>query len=43
MNTAKDPIKTEFLTALTNRKKVLIRFFSKEDSTLLVRICAPMD
>jgi hypothetical protein len=43
MHTTKDPIKTEFLTALINKKKVLIRFFSKEDGTVLVRVCAPMD
>lgn len=33
----------EFVTALTNKKKIMLIFFSKEDGTNLGRSCAPMD
>jgi len=36
-------MKDEFITAIHSRKKVRVSFFSKEDSSTLVRKCAPMD
>ena len=36
-------IKDEFIKAINNKKKVSITFYSKEDSGLLKRKCAPMD
>jgi len=32
-----------FIFALENKRKVLLRFFSKEDGATLTRRCAPMD
>lgn len=32
-----------FIEALLNKKKVKLDFYSKEDSFVLSRICAPMD
>lgn len=32
-----------FLEALHSKKKVQVRFFSKEDNRPILRICAPMD
>lgn len=33
----------EFIKAIRSRKKVLLRFYSMEDGTVLERTCAPMD
>jgi len=35
--------KEEFIQAIHDKKKIKLTFFSKEDGTLLVRKCAPMD
>lgn len=36
-------MKDDFIRAIREKKKVQITFHSKEDATLLVRKCAPMD
>ena len=36
-------ILTEILIAIHDRKKVFVRFYSKADSGVLDRVCAPMD
>lgn len=33
----------EFVTAIRSMRKVKVHFFSKEDSAVLSRLCAPMD
>jgi hypothetical protein len=33
----------DFRAAIHSRKKILIRFYSKEDKCVLQRICAPLD
>ncbi len=33
----------QFLAAITERKKVCVRFYSQPDSGVLDRVCAPMD
>lgn len=34
---------TQFTAAIQDRKKVCVRFYSKPDSGVLDRVCAPMD
>ena len=41
--TIKDTSKTLFIGAIHARKKVRIRFFSKEAGACITRTCAPMD
>ena len=36
-------MKDQFLAAIHGRNKIRLRFYSKEDSGELVRLCAPMD
>jgi hypothetical protein len=36
-------MKDGFIAAIHAKKKVRLKFFSKEDGTTLVRTCAPMD
>lgn len=43
MNQAQSSLKSIFLNALHDKRKVLVRFYSKEDGTVLSRVCAPMD
>ncbi len=33
----------QFLEALHSKKKVQVKFYSKEDDTTIIRVCAPMD
>lgn len=33
----------EFIAAIHSKKKIRLTFFSKEDGSQIVRICAPMD
>ncbi len=33
----------DFIQAIKNKSKVLLEFRSKEDGTILERVCAPMD
>jgi hypothetical protein len=40
---SKDAPKTRFIGAIHARRKVRIKFFSKEDGTYITRVCAPMD
>ena len=37
------PNHEQFLAAIKDRKKVNVRFYSKPDSGVLDRVCAPMD
>jgi hypothetical protein len=37
------PNHDQFLTAITERKQVCVRFYSQADSGVLDRVCAPMD
>ena len=37
------PNHPRFLEAISEKKKVSVRFYSKADSGLLDRVCAPMD
>jgi len=37
------PNHARFLEALSEKKKVSVRFYSKADSGVLDRVCAPMD
>lgn len=37
------PNHPQFTAALQDRKKVFVRFYSKPDSGVLDRVCAPMD
>lgn len=37
------PNHTQFTAALQDKKKVCVRFYSKPDSGVLDRVCAPMD
>jgi len=37
------PNHTQFIAAIQDRKKVWVRFYSKPDSGVLDRVCAPMD
>lgn len=39
----KDTLKTRFIGAIHARRKVRIRFFSKEVGAYITRTCAPMD
>jgi hypothetical protein len=39
----KETAKHQIIRAIHARKKVRIRFFSKEDGTYITRVCAPMD
>lgn len=36
-------MQAKFVDAIHSKSKVRLTFFSKEDKSLLVRICAPMD
>lgn len=36
-------MKDQFIAAIHARAKVRLQFFSKEDDSALVRVCAPMD
>lgn len=36
-------MKDDFINAMHTKKKVRVTFFSKEDSGILIRKCAPMD
>jgi hypothetical protein len=36
-------VKEDFVRAITDRKKIRLTFWSKEDRARLVRTCAPMD
>ncbi len=37
------PNHTQFIAAIREQKKVCVRFYSKPDSGVLDRVCAPMD
>ncbi len=37
------PKHDQFLAALNEKKKICVRFYSKPDSGVLDRVCAPMD
>lgn len=37
------PNHTHFIEAIHDRKKVCVRFYSKPDSSVIDRVCAPMD
>jgi hypothetical protein len=37
------PNHAQFVAAIKERKKVFVRFYSKADSGVLDRVCAPMD
>jgi hypothetical protein len=37
------PNHTQFTAAIQDRKRVCVRFYSKPDSGVLDRVCAPMD
>ena len=37
------PKHTQFMDAMNEKKKVCVRFYSKPDSGVLDRVCAPMD
>jgi len=37
------PKHKQFIEAITEKKKVCVRFYSKADSGVLDRVCAPMD
>lgn len=37
------PNHTQFTAAMQDKKKVFVRFYSKADSGVLDRVCAPMD
>jgi hypothetical protein len=37
------PKHTQFITALNEKKKICVRFYSKPDSGVLDRVCAPLD
>lgn len=37
------PNHTQFIGAIQEKKKVCVRFYSKADSGVLDRVCAPMD
>lgn len=37
------PNHTQFMAAIADQKKVCVRFYSKPDSGVLDRVCAPMD
>jgi len=37
------PKHDQFITAMNEKKKVCVRFYSKPDSGVLDRVCAPMD
>ena len=39
----KDAFHSEFISAIHNKKKVMITFYSHEDKDYLQRKCAPMD
>jgi len=38
-----DRFKDAFIRAIQDKRKVRLTFFSKEDGTTLIRVCAPMD
>ena len=37
------PNHAQFLAAIKDKKKVCVQFYSKADSGVLDRVCAPMD
>jgi len=43
MNRVQPSVKSIFLNAMHTKRKVLIRFYSNDDRTILSRVCAPMD
>ncbi len=36
-------LKVPFLEALHTKKRVRVKFYSKEDASVIDRVCAPMD
>ncbi len=36
-------MREDFIQAIHNQRKILIKFYSKEDRGVLQRTCAPMD